>query len=50
MKTNKRYARSEMMVIDMNTDNVDGPPIYTDPDDGVWPDDALGKGHSAWDE
>lgn len=63
MKTNKEYDRPEMMVIDMNTDNVlqdfagfseeenvDGPPIYVDPDDGVWPEDALSKGYSVWNE
>lgn len=63
MKTNKQYDRPEMMVIDMNADNVlqdfagfseeenvDGPPVYTDPDDGVWPEDALSKGLSAWDD
>ena len=63
MKTNKPYNRPEMMVIDMNTDNVlqdfagfseeenvDGPPVNPNPDDGVWPEDALTKGYSAWDE
>ncbi|MBQ6210016.1 MAG: hypothetical protein IJK42_09640 [Prevotella sp.] len=27
-------------------ENVDGPPVNPDPDDGVWLDDALSKGYS----
>lgn len=63
MKTNELYNRPETTVIDLTTDNVlqnfagfseeenvDGPPVYPNPEDGVYPEDALSKGYSVWDE
>lgn len=63
MKTNEQYNRPETTVIDLTTDNVlqdfvrfseeeniDGPSVYPNPEDGVYPEDALGKSFNIWDE
>lgn len=63
MKTNEQYNRPETTVIELTTDNVlqdfarfseeeniDGPPVNPNPGDGVYPEEALSKGYSVWDE
>lgn len=63
METNNQYIRPKIEVVDIYSDEmmkdfvpfsetevIDGPIVDTDPDDGMNPGVALGKGNSVWDE
>lgn len=62
MKTNKPYFCPDTIVIELGTDNMlaalapysgagaDGPSVNIDPDDGVYPEDALSKGNNLWED
>ncbi|MBQ6065102.1 MAG: hypothetical protein IJK42_01365 [Prevotella sp.] len=63
METNNQYIRPKIEVVDFYSDEmmkdfvpysetevIDGPIVDTDPDDGLNPGVALGKGNSVWDE
>ena len=60
---NRHYDKPHVTVLDMwsdemmkdfvpysETEVIDGPIVDTDPDDGLNPGVALGKGNSVWDE
>ncbi len=63
MKYKYPYTQPVTTIIDIYTDDmmkdfvpfsetevIDGPPVNTNPNDGVYPEDALTKGYSVWDE